>query len=193
MSSPAPATIAADPDALAWAELRHDMLLRLASVGMRVAEEIAERAVNSPYHPEPRHEPGRAFAAISRAVRLTLTLEAKVAIYLLALRRGEVPPEPVARAPRPPAERRAARDRDDVSECLVDRETLDEDEPLFLPPLRAEGRPRAGVRESGDTSKAGDPPPAPTTVHGPVRAPALVMKGSEEEGAAELHERGRSP
>ena len=134
-------------DAASGAELRLAMLKRLASLGMRVAEELAERTVNSPYHPEPRHEPGRAFAAISRAVRLTIVLEARVEADLFAMRRGEVPKAAAAPAPRP---RRAARvpDNDDEEidddggveavarertwECLVDRE---DDETLLDRPF----------------------------------------------------------
>jgi hypothetical protein len=135
MSSPA-AAITADPDAadaLAWAELRHDMLLRLASLGMSLAEETAQRAINAPYHPETHHEPCRAFASISRAVRLTLVLEARVAIDVLALRKGETLKAPPVRAPRPPGEPRGAEDRDfepdgreRTRESLVDREDYED-------------------------------------------------------------------
>lgn len=48
--------------ALAWAERRHAMADRLAVPGMRLAEEVVQRAVDSPYHPEAKHEPARAFA-----------------------------------------------------------------------------------------------------------------------------------
>ena len=68
------------------------ILHRLAVLGMRLADEVCERAINSPYHPEPVHEPARAFAAVSRAVRLTLVLQAKVEAGLLALRNGDAIP-----------------------------------------------------------------------------------------------------
>jgi hypothetical protein len=95
MTSTAPATPTdpADLDAalIADAATRLSILRRLGDLGMRLAEEIVERAVNSPYHPEPRHEPGRAFAAISRAVRLTLALQVNMEDRLVALRKGETP------------------------------------------------------------------------------------------------------
>ncbi len=64
------------------------MLERLSVLGMVIAEEITQRMVDSPYHPEPVHEPGRAFAQVSRAVRLTVALEAKVGAEIIALRNG---------------------------------------------------------------------------------------------------------
>lgn len=77
--------------AISGAEERLAMLRRLASLGMRLAEEVVERAVNSPYHPEVHHEPARAFATVSRAVRLTLVLQAKAEAILLALCNGKSP------------------------------------------------------------------------------------------------------
>ena len=75
--------------AIASAEESLAMLRRLASLGMCLAEDICERAIGSPYHPEIKHEPGRSFATVSRAVRLTLVLKAKVEASLIALRNGE--------------------------------------------------------------------------------------------------------
>jgi len=63
---------------------------RLAVPGMRLAEEVVQRAVDSPYHPEAKHEPARAFAQVSRAVRFTLTLQARVQKEILALRNWEL-------------------------------------------------------------------------------------------------------
>jgi hypothetical protein len=77
------------------------MLERLSNLGMRLAEEIAERAAQVPRAadptepaPEPRHDPGRAFAAVSRAVRFSLALEAKIDQQILALRRGDAAAAP---------------------------------------------------------------------------------------------------
>ena len=77
-----------DAAAIADAATRMALLQRLANLGMRLAEEICERAINAPYHPEPRHEPARAFANVSRAVRLTLVLQEKTETKLIALRKG---------------------------------------------------------------------------------------------------------
>ncbi len=85
-------TLAEDPDlraaVIADAATRLGILRRLADLGMRLAEEVVTRAVDSPYHPEPKHEPARAFAAVSRSVRLTLVLQEKVETRLVALRNG---------------------------------------------------------------------------------------------------------
>jgi hypothetical protein len=79
-----------DAAIIADAATRLAILRRLGDLGMRLAEEVVERAVNSPYHPEPKHEPARAFAAISRAVRLTLVLQERMEAKLIALRKGEL-------------------------------------------------------------------------------------------------------
>jgi hypothetical protein len=83
---------------LGWAEQRHAMLARLAALGMRLAEEIVERAVDSPYHPEPRHEPVRAYANVARAVRFSLVLQARVEQQIIAMRNGEPAPALIADA-----------------------------------------------------------------------------------------------
>ena len=57
-------------------------------MGMTLAAEIVERAVSAPYHPEMRHDSGRSFASVSRAVRLTVVLEAKVHKEIIAFRNG---------------------------------------------------------------------------------------------------------
>ena len=77
--------------ALARAERRRARLEELSELGMGLARELTSRAVEGPYHPEPRHDPARAFASIARAVRFTLALEAKVEERILALRKGELP------------------------------------------------------------------------------------------------------
>jgi hypothetical protein len=70
------------------AERRLAMLGRLAELGMQLAEELVGRAVPGADHAEPKHDRGRSFAHVSRAVRLTLALEAKVEQDLAALRAG---------------------------------------------------------------------------------------------------------
>ena len=119
MTSPAPADNLDLDDALvADAATRLAILRRLGDLGMRLTEEIVERAVNSPYHPEPRHEPGKAFASVSRAVRLTLALQVRMEDRLIALRKGRALP-----AERRPHAARAA-------EAAPDDDAADPPEPL---------------------------------------------------------------
>ena len=135
-----------DPDlaaaALANAERRRAMLERLAVLGMALAEEITQRMVDSPYHPEAVHEPGRAFAQVSRAVRLTLVLEAKMEAQIITLRNerilaggattvGPAPWSPLSEAARRDLTRPRRNVRDpDAQETLVEqtRERLSESE-----------------------------------------------------------------
>jgi hypothetical protein len=108
MNSGAPASCdppaTADPAAaaIARAERRLAMLGRLAELGMKLAEALTERAVSAPKDAEPRHDPAESFARVSRAVRLTLALEAKADQDLAALRDGAeaAPSEP--KWPQPP-------------------------------------------------------------------------------------------
>ena len=89
-----------DPDtlaAIALAEGQREMLQHLAEWGMALSKDICQRSIDSPYHPELKHDPGRAFAAASRAVRLTLAMQARVQKEIVALRNGVTP------APAPPA------------------------------------------------------------------------------------------
>ncbi len=106
-------------------------------MGMALAREINQRFIEGPHRPEPRPDPSRAFAAVSRAVRLTLILEARTEKQILAWRKGdlsslkELDPEPFL-APRfnSPAER-----RERVRDCVVaaiDRETLDPNEAEWM-------------------------------------------------------------
>ena len=103
-----PTDPATDPHAaaaLARAERRRERLEELSELGMGLARELTTRFIDGPYHPEPRHDPGRAFAAVSRTVRFTLAMEAKVDDHILALRKGEAPkPARVAAAPSAPRE-----------------------------------------------------------------------------------------
>ena len=144
---PPPPHIAA---AIARAERRREKLERLSTLGMDLAQEIAERAAQAPRAadpgldqataqasaptaaeppPEPRHEPGRAFAAVSRAVRLTMALEAKIDEEILALLHGEGPAaaakSPAAAAEKPawtppPPPNAWERRRGKVAACIWD-------------------------------------------------------------------------
>ena len=156
MSSPdpsAPPTDASLDAPIAHAERRLAMLERLAEIGMALAEEIGARNVNAPYHPEPRHDPARSFAAVSRAVRLTLALEVRIEAALVALRNGETPSVPAVPGGPGRTRRRA---RGAGQRCLprparalprksrrprgFRRHRLPR---AFLPPLHGEGRDEA--------------------------------------------------
>jgi hypothetical protein len=104
---------------VARAEERLDMLRELAELGMALARDLTRRALDAPdpqADPEPladpdptaarfaararrkpRHDPAESFARLSRAVRLTLALEASAEADLAALRAGE--PAPAADGP----------------------------------------------------------------------------------------------
>lgn len=128
---------------IARAEHRRGKLERLSDIGMELAEEIRDRNVKAEYHPEPRHDPSRAFASVSRAVRLTVMLEGRIDIDILAMCRGEAPLDPRGRAAAGGAggpSRRAVseagdpdepRSRERTWECLTERE--DEEEFLEQP------------------------------------------------------------
>ncbi len=116
---------AADPRVVR-AEQRLAMLRELAELGMALARDLTRRALETPDspeaalgaepdatpllnpRPEPRRDPADAFARLSRAVRLTLALEATVEDRLSALRAGGMD-----RAAQSPA---AADDDDDDSD-----------------------------------------------------------------------------
>ena len=119
---------------IARAERRRASVEALANVGMALSKEIAVRLIDGPYHPEPRHDPGRSYAAASRSVRLTLTLEAKVDVQILALCSGDDVPNdaPLRRGPGASVEPAAGDEigeptshPDADRENLVDRETPD--------------------------------------------------------------------
>ena len=170
----APPTDASLDAAIARAERRLAMLERLAEIGMALAEEIGARNVNAPYHPEPRHDPARSFAVVSRAVRLTLAFEVRIEAALVALRNGETPSVPAPRDARAaPAGAREASDdgadRDPRERCredLVDREDFDGiayPEPSSLPFMGRAETKRSEVR-GGDVSVMSNPsgyPPTP--------------------------------
>ena len=119
------------PAEAAW---RLAYLRRLADLGMRLAEEVIERAVNAPYHPEPAHEPARAFATVSRGVRLTLVLHERMEAKFIALRNGGAPGVERAAVARGTCEKRA-----NVDDAVLD-EALDD------PPERSD-RSRETLRE----------------------------------------------
>jgi hypothetical protein len=101
MNSPDTPAAASDPNlpaAIARAERLRGMLERLAELGMAMAEDIAERQLSAPCQSEPRHEPGRSFADVSRAVRLTAALVLRLDADIIAMCNGEAPPRRAASA-----------------------------------------------------------------------------------------------
>ena len=120
---------------IARAERRRATLEALAEAGAALAKEIAVRMIDGPYHPEPRNDPGRSFAAVSRSVRLTLVLEARVDEKIFALCNGDLPVAPAAPArptnaagtagPCPDDETLDLGPRDSNRECLVESERGD--------------------------------------------------------------------
>ena len=110
LSDTLPERDAPDPR-IARAEQRLAMLRELAELGMALTRALARRALEAPdvdpeAVPEPRHDPADSFARLSRAVRLTLALEATVEDQLSALRAGEMDraaPSPVVAAVAPVA------------------------------------------------------------------------------------------
>ena len=103
-STAPPESVPADaPDPrIARAEQRLAMLRELAELGMALTRELTRRAMAAPEAPEaapdatpasrhpPRHDPADSFARLSRAVRLTLALEATVEDRLSNLRADAV-------------------------------------------------------------------------------------------------------
>ena len=114
--------------AIARADVGLAMLSRLAELGMRLSEEIVERAASAPYHPETRHEPGRAFANVSRSVRLTLTLQARIDRAVIAMCNGKFAAEAPARLvglASEDASRSARHKARDVVRVAIERESGD--------------------------------------------------------------------
>lgn len=85
---------------IARAQERLAMLRELAELGMALTRELTRRALETPEPAEaPRRDPADSFARLSRAVRLTLALEAAVEEQLGVLRVGgmdRAAPSPVA-------------------------------------------------------------------------------------------------
>jgi len=84
--APQPQGLADDDPSVVLAESRLRMLRRLAEIGM----ELAERALNTQVAPAKGKDPADVFAPLSRAIRLTLALEAKTDEELRDLRAGVV-------------------------------------------------------------------------------------------------------
>ena len=62
------------------------------------ARELATRVAKPRDGEDPRHDPARTFAQISRAVRCTLALETRIDVQILAMRNSEVVPAMAASA-----------------------------------------------------------------------------------------------
>ena len=71
-------------------ERRLALLEELADIGMSLARDLGARAAAAPSE-DPQRDVAPAFAQISRAVRLTLAMEATLEAQILALRNGEAP------------------------------------------------------------------------------------------------------
>ncbi len=97
----------ADPhlaEALAQAERRRAMLEELAEIGMNLARDVGAHAAAamSAINEDNGGDPTRAFATVSRAVRLTLAMEARLDAQILALRNGKTPAGWGGTCPTPP-------------------------------------------------------------------------------------------
>ena len=133
VAPPAPALVA---DAIARIEERRDALDRLAAKGMEMVERLAAGEVVEIAGRKPFADPARAFAVISRAVRLCLALASRLDEEIIALLRGgPIPtlailapeaaePAPEAPAPDPRPRERVARAVDAVIEA-ADREAIE--------------------------------------------------------------------
>ena len=97
---------------IARAEQRRGKLERLSDIGMNLAEQVGAHAAAAmaAVNEDRAGDPARAFATVSRAVRMTLALEARFDDHILALRRGQLPAPRAARssAAEKPAEPEAA-------------------------------------------------------------------------------------
>ena len=76
------------------------MLERLAEIGMHLAEQVGAHVAASmaAINEDKAGDPTRAFATVSRSLRLTLAMEARVDRQILALRKGEPPHDEPSRA-----------------------------------------------------------------------------------------------
>lgn len=79
--------------AIARAEQRRARLERLSEIGMALAEQVGAHAAAAmaAVNEEAGGDPARAFATVSRAVRMTLALEARFDDQIMAMRRGQLP------------------------------------------------------------------------------------------------------
>jgi hypothetical protein len=132
------ADAAADP-AILLAEEHLRVLAELRACGMEMARTLAERAALdlhsakaliahtesedkyglSPRYPVPMQDPASTFAKISRAIRLTLALEAKTAERLRALRAGVIQERETRRAEKAKGAEPATEDRHAVAKKKV--------------------------------------------------------------------------
>ena len=133
MAKPTPSPDPRLTQALDAAERRLAMLERLAEMGMAVAAAVTEAVVEFPHRPGSGPQGARAFAQVSRAVRLTLMLAARVEKSILAMRKGEVGLEAAlaARDAADPPGDRAERVRAVVSP-VIEREAADAEDAEVL-------------------------------------------------------------
>jgi hypothetical protein len=118
--------IAADPHAaaaIARAERRLEILAELTEIGMDLARDVSREAA-----------PADAFARLSRAIRLTLSLEARTDAELALLRAGvmveiETRREAVARNARAAAERASADHREAIERAVREAVEVEIDDP----------------------------------------------------------------
>src|SRR5579875_2808111 len=102
-----PFDTASDPniaDALAQAERRRAILGELAELGLYLARQVSAHAAAamSAINEDNGGDPTRAFATVSRSVRLTLAMEARLDAQILALRNGKTPAGWGGTCPAPP-------------------------------------------------------------------------------------------
>jgi hypothetical protein len=127
-------------EAIALAEWRLAMLQELTEIGMTLARDLG-RQVAEPPAPDkaaPRRDPADSFARLSRAIRLTINLHARIAAELAALRAGvaieiETRRKDVAARVKAAAQKKSADYRkriQDAVEVAVDAE-IDDDEARF--------------------------------------------------------------
>ena len=102
------ATASAVADAIARIEERRDALDRLADKGMEMVERLAAGEAVEIAGRKPFTDPARAFAVISRAVRLCLALACRLDEELIALLRGGPIPTLAILAPAAPAASKAS-------------------------------------------------------------------------------------
>ncbi len=170
--------------ALAKAERRQALLEELSDIGMNLARQIDAHAAAAMAAINEEHggDPARPFATLSRAVRLTLAMEARVDAQILALRNGKVPAGWGAAAPavRVEATSRAERSgegpgalRENLTDWEDDEAVLDRPFAagvgaiLATPPPPAEAGEVAHDAKRHETEGARGPIPTNT------RAPAL--------------------
>ena len=139
--TPGTATTLETTAATTRAERRRAMLERLAEIGMHLAEQVGAHAAASmaAVNEEKGGDPTRAFATVSRCIRLTLAMEARVDRQILALRKGIAPATIETSCTKDERVRRSVTPHVDSSTRGELREGLveyDPDERLFSRPFR---------------------------------------------------------